>query len=194
MSDPHAWNNWDNYRTIHESYMEQIPFVVEDHLTWDIIGDPSFPDEILLVGYIICKQGVYVHVQKRLETRLVGHGQLQVRGLRYAYNAFVPGQYNILRYDNGHADALEFHRHEFDVKTGKEKLPTQILTGSKMPTLAQFLHEVASIVDNGWRKWYKKSRVRKQSRLEVRRPTEHCLRFAAVLFLFVLLAPLYVRK
>src|SRR5690349_11267636 len=146
MSNPHQWNNWENYRTIHEGYMEFHPFVIEDHLEWKIVGDPYLPDAIWLVGYIICKQGVHIDVRKLLETRLVGHGQLQVRGLRYSYNAYIPGQSNILRYDNGHADPDEFHRHEFDLSTSREKLPRTILARQEMPTLAQFLEEVAAIV------------------------------------------------
>ncbi|MGI8827602.1 MAG: hypothetical protein ACR2JC_18620 [Chloroflexota bacterium] len=62
------------------------------------------------------------------------------------YNAYFWGRHNILRYDNGHLDAPEeFHRHDFDLKTGAEN-PVKKITRQDMPTLAEFMTEVANLV------------------------------------------------
>ncbi|GAI29754.1 unnamed protein product, partial [marine sediment metagenome] len=47
-----------------------------------------------------------------METRWVGKGRIQVRGLEYCYNAKITGKYNILRYDNDH-DLEDYHKHVF---------------------------------------------------------------------------------
>lgn len=142
MSDPHDWNSWENYLHIHESRLAEHPFVRESLLAWTAIGDPV--RSLSLDGTIVCTGGILVSVHKVLDARSV-HGHLEVRGTRYAYNAYLPQQWNILRYDNGHADANEFHRHEFDLATGVEHR-RDVITRAEMPTLADFLTEVQEMV------------------------------------------------
>ena len=77
MSDPHDWNSWENYRNIHDNRMLEHPFVVEDHLEWELIGDPSAPDLIRLVGIVLCHREVVVDIVKTLETRRIGQGRIQ---------------------------------------------------------------------------------------------------------------------
>ncbi len=66
-------------------------------------------------------------------------------GERYAYNAHFVNRYNILRYGNGHADPAEFHRHQFDLQTGRETSKA-IIGRHGMPTLGAFLTEVAQVI------------------------------------------------
>lgn len=144
MSDPHDWNSWDNYRLIHDARLSNHPFVEDTSLLqWTIAGDP--PRSISLEGTIICARGVAVRVYKLLDAR-EAHGQLEIRGTHYAYNASLAGQGNILRYDNGHRDVPdEFHRHVFDLTTGQE-LSRDIISRNDMPTLAGFLDEVQEMI------------------------------------------------
>lgn len=146
VSDPHDWNTWENYLMIHEKRMQLHPFVLEDHLAWEIVGDPSAPELITLAGIVICQMSVIVRVDKTLETRLIGNQRLQVRGLFYAYNAYFAGRHNILRYDNGHMEPPEeFHRHQFDLETGVETRK-DILEQRQIPVLADFFTEVAQLI------------------------------------------------
>ena len=146
MSDPHDWNTWENYLIVHERRMQLHPFVLEDHLEWKMVGDPSDPELITLEGIVICQLNVIVRVAKTLETGFIGNQRLQVRGLFYAYNAYFVGRHNILRYDNGHtATPEEFHRHEFDLETGIE-IRKEILEQRQIPVLADFFTEVARLV------------------------------------------------
>ncbi len=146
MSDPHDWNTWENYLIVHERRMQLHPFVLEDHLDWEMVGDPSAPELITLAGIVICHMRVIVRVDKTLETRLLANQRLQVRGLFYAYNAYFAGRHNILRYDNGHMETPEeFHRHEFDQETGAE-IRRDVLEKCEIPVLADFFSEVAQLV------------------------------------------------
>ncbi len=145
MNDPHNWNSWDNYLAIHEKRMQEHPFVLENHLVWEFVGEPKSPDAILLNGIVICARSVIVTVSNSLETRIVGR-RLEVRGSFYAYNAHFVSHHNILRYDNGHMETPEeFHRHQFDLETGQET-SRAIIPKSQVPVLADFFSEVASIV------------------------------------------------
>lgn len=147
MSDPHDWNSWDNYQTIHEKVLEEHAFILENLLEWTYLEDPLL---LILGGHLICSHNVVVSVSKVLETRQGPRGRLEVRGWKYAYNAFFAGRHNILRYDNTHAAETvpeqEFHRHTFDLETGAE-LPTTRLHRHEMPALSAFLDEVAAVVE-----------------------------------------------
>lgn len=146
MGDPHDWNSWDHYRTIHDRRLEDHPFVQDHDLEWEVVEDAGSAVLITLQGLIVCHKGVHVRVWKLLETRTVGQGVLQVRGCEYAYNAYFVNRFNILRYDNGHAEAPhEFHRHVFDLTTG-EQLRCEILHRADFPVLTEVLTEVADIV------------------------------------------------
>lgn len=146
MSDPHDWNSWENYLMIHDKRLEAHPFVLEPHLEWTFIGGRPHPDLILLSGFVVCHLDVLVRVEKTLETRIIKPQRLQVRGRWYAYNAYFAGRHNILRYDNGHAEHPdEFHRHQYDLQTGKE-ISRIIIEKHQLPVLADFFTEVATIV------------------------------------------------
>ena len=147
MSDPHDWKSWDNYLLIHEKRLGDTSFVREPRLAWRFAHSPDGTvNSIKLEGTVQCHSDVSVTVYKRLYARYSARGVLQVRGAEYSYNAQVTGKFTILRYDNGHQeDPADFHRHEFDLETG-EPLPMQHLKRDDMPTLADFLDEVARMV------------------------------------------------
>jgi hypothetical protein len=95
----------------------------------------------LIEGSIRCAAGIEIDVTKLLDVRVYRRLE-QVRGVSYRYNAYVRGGHNILRYDNGHAEAPdEFHRHEFDPFTGHERSRT-ILDREDLPTLIEVVSEV----------------------------------------------------
>ncbi len=141
--DPHAANSWENYKHVHDDWMERHPFIVEDHLEWEFVGDP--PKIIRLRGWVVCQENVVVTVEKMLIVHGTRNGRLLVQGERYAYNAHFVNRYNILRYDNGHADPEEFHRHQFDLQTGRETSKA-IIGRHGMPTLGAFLTEVTHVI------------------------------------------------
>lgn len=116
--DPHGWNSLENYVFIHETRLADHPFVdhrVPNTLNFERYVDVNGNIMIVLSGEVYCRYGMIVEVAKWFETRIV-QGRLQVRGVRYRYNARIRGRHNILRYDNGHAEAPdEFHRHQYDL-------------------------------------------------------------------------------
>ncbi len=150
MSDSHKWTNWEGYKLIHDNQMLQHPFVREDLLFWEEIAEEEAspdapPHEIMLSGDIICEQGVIVHVKKVLETQLGRRGEVQVRGRHYAYNAYRPESGAILRYDNSHwREDDQFDRHEYDADGNVTDF--RIIPREELPTLAEFLTEVAAMV------------------------------------------------
>jgi hypothetical protein len=96
-----------------------------------------------LSGELHCKNNVVLYVDKVMETREVGKGKIQVRGLDYCYNAKLTGKYNVVRYDNDH-DVDDYHKHVFDVNTG-EQMARISLTREEVPTLSDVLDELANM-------------------------------------------------
>jgi hypothetical protein len=147
VSDPHDWNSWDNYQTIHEKVLEEHAFILENQLEWTVV--PGRNPLLVLEGELVCEAGVSVSVYKVLETRVNSRGRPEVRGWKYSYNARFAGRHNILRYDNIHATETlaeeEFHRHDFDLSTGRE-LSVTLLHRHDLPVLSEFLNEVAELV------------------------------------------------
>ena len=66
-----------------------------------------------------------------------------MRGHRYRYHVHVPGRGDLLRYDNSH-DLDEFHRHEFEFGTRRQK-PLQYLSREEFPTLVEVIDEVQAL-------------------------------------------------
>lgn len=144
------WHPWEDYRSVHDSHLRYHPFIVEDALNWvEIPGDHGDLKSILLMGEIHCHNGVAIRVHKSLQVQADPNGRPLVRGSRYSYQAFLPGERGILRYDNAHGDAPEeFHRHEYDLISGEEK-PRILLSRDEMPRLSEFVDEVAEMVGFG---------------------------------------------
>jgi hypothetical protein len=143
----HDWHTLDQYLAAHESGMRSCTgFVLQDELRWtETHSESGDLARLSLDGTLLCHGGVRVEVTKSLSVRIGPHGRLQVRGSRYAYHAHAIGGLSLLRYDNGHEDPEEFHRHRFDRRTG-EPLPVEVISRDEMPTLAEFLHEIEALI------------------------------------------------
>lgn len=148
--DPHGWNTVENFLLVHEKGLENHPCI--DHSKqnslsfeqYDLEGNSYF----VLYGAVFCIHDVIVEVAKYYETRVLD-GRLQLRGFSYRYNAHVRNGHNLLRYDNGHADAPdEFHRHEFDPDSGLEK-EKRILSRHELPVFSDVLTEIQALVESG---------------------------------------------
>ena len=65
--DPHDWNTWDHYQSIHESRLRQHPFVVDDTITFTHEGE----DTIRQQGMVQCHKNVMLEVDKWFEARVL---------------------------------------------------------------------------------------------------------------------------
>ena len=140
--DPHNWQTWDNYRTVHQIRLENHPFLdpcKEQPLDFEEDEEES----IWLVGLIYCLENVVVEVEKKLETQPLG-SLLQVKGSSYRYVAWVDGQNSILRYHNTHRNDDLYHHRVFNWRTGEEVF-YETLERSQFPTLSEVLDEVQQI-------------------------------------------------
>lgn len=138
--DPHAWNTWDNYRTIHDIRLRGHPFV-----DWSRSQSLEFSveDEGVIVqrGYVYCLSEVVVRVVKYLETNRTNQGLLRVRGFSYRYAAWVQRHHPVLRYHNVHRNDDDYHHRVFNWRTGDEVLYER-LERHQFPTLGEVLDEV----------------------------------------------------
>ncbi|MGH2461447.1 MAG: toxin-antitoxin system TumE family protein [Chloroflexota bacterium] len=141
MPNRHGWNTFENYVQVHEDYLANQSSIVSHTLRFRPVAKRGRIVSVELSGQIFCGRQVVVDVTKLLEARYTERGVLQVRGLRYSYNAHARGRFNLLRYDNGHDDPNEYHRHRFDPFTG-EQVEFQYVTRQQFPTLSELLDEV----------------------------------------------------
>ncbi len=91
--DPHDWNSWDHYRTIHENRLREHPFVVSDTLAFTDEGEGV----ISLKGIVHCQKNVMLEVEKWFEPRYFGR-TLRVRCHTYVYIGWLPGEHLLLKY------------------------------------------------------------------------------------------------
>ncbi len=142
-NDPHDWNSWDHYRTIHEERLANHPFI-----------DPSQPhtleftfdeDEgiLLLNGQVYCLNDVILEVEKWYETRYFGR-ILRVRAFSYRYVAWVKNGNSILRYHNIHVNDSYYHHRVFDWRTG-EQILYERLERYQFPTFPEVLDELDAL-------------------------------------------------
>ena len=143
--DRHGWNSYENYRQIHESRLAAHPFVDLSRPNTVAFEFYELEGELYLEmnGEVFCKHGVVLEITKYFDTRRTRGQRLQVRCFSYRYNASIAGKHNVLRYDNGH-DFDEYHRHVFDVTTGRPVLE-QHLTRNEFPLLSEVLDELAAM-------------------------------------------------
>ena len=66
-NDPHDWNSWDNYRSVHERRLSEHPFVVSYHdsLRFEMADDRG---PFRLAGFVECSNGILLLVTKRFDT------------------------------------------------------------------------------------------------------------------------------
>ena len=81
-------------------------------------------------------------VEKWFETRCVG-GLLQVRGYRYRYIGYIPGDTWVLKYHNMHVDVDEYVHRVRDPDT--DYVQSEILTRSQFPVMSEVLDELETI-------------------------------------------------
>lgn len=141
--DPHDWNTWDNYHTIHDIRLGDHPFV-----DWSREQTLNFSEEdegtIVQRGSIFCSNDVVVRVRKYLETHRTNKGLLRVRGFSYRYVAWVQGHHPLLRYHNTHLYDDDYHHRVFNWRTGEEVL-YETLERFQFPTFSEVLDEVQAV-------------------------------------------------
>ena len=139
--DPHDWNSWDHYQSIHERRLSTHPFVVSDTLTFSNEGEGI----ILQCGLVQCYENVMLEVEKWFETRHYGN-TLRVRCQTYTYIGWLPGEHLLLKYHNLHQDPDEYHHRVYDPVTGVEVFH-EVLQRYQFPTFTEVLDELQVIVE-----------------------------------------------
>ena len=139
--DRHGWNSLENYQIIHETRLNNHPFLDPDRPHTVEFSYFELDDGLIVqvAGEVFCLHNVTLEVEKYLETEDRA-GRIYVRGLSYRYNARVRGRHNVLRYDNGH-DLNEYHRHVWDIRTGEER-EFSIISRNEFPTLGEILDQL----------------------------------------------------
>ena len=142
--DPHEWNTWDHYQTIHENRLDVHPFV--DRLKPHTLVFTEIVDEgvIRLDWHVFCLKNTVLEVEKYLETQHFV-AVLRVRGLSYRYAAWVPGHNQVLRYHNIHERDDHYHHRVFNWRTGEE-IYYETLERYQFPTFSEVLDEVEHAV------------------------------------------------
>ena len=144
--DPHDWNTYDHYRTIHQKHLDDHSFV--DHRRTDQLQFREDRGEVLLRGRVHCQHNIVLAVDHALEIRYSGH-LLRVRPYRFRYASWVVGGKSVLRYHNMHADDDDYHHRVYNPRTGDEIL-YEALHRHQFPTFDEVLDEleiVATLLD-----------------------------------------------
>ena len=136
--DPHDWNSWDHYRTIHEIRLSQHPFVADQENT------PVFQEgdggDISLTGRVYCQRNVVLEVEKWFHAQYFGD-VLRVRCHSYAYIGWLAGEHLLLKYHNLHSNPDEYHHRVYDSATGEEVFH-EVLERRQFPTFTEVLDEL----------------------------------------------------
>ena len=140
--DPHDWNSWDHYRTIHDSRLSEHPFVVSfrDTLAFTMSEDEGV---LYLEGRVQCRKDVVLEVGKVFDTRYSG-STLRVRCYSYSYIGWLPGQHLLVKYHNLHRDQDEYHHRIYSPETGEE-LHHEVLRRYQFPTFTEVLDELQAL-------------------------------------------------
>ena len=144
---PRAWIAYDEYRLIHDRYIEVLyreGIVESDNLVFTEVAEGRKLRQVHLEGEIVCALGVRVRVSKWLDVRQATDG-VEVLSTFYQYHAWRPRagrrrEQPLIRYDQAH-EAL--HRHRFE-PTGAS-LPPQALSLEAMPRLDAVVREAVEI-------------------------------------------------
>ena len=97
---------------------------------------------VFLIGNVYCQNGVTLLVEKWFATRYIG-GLLQVRGYRYRYIGYIPGDSWVLKYHNLHEDQDEYIHRARDPDTGH--VQSETLSRSQFPVMSEVLDELEII-------------------------------------------------
>ena len=137
--DPHDWNSWDHYQTIHENRLSEHPFVVSFRDTLDFTFSVEDSD-LYLLGQVYCEKGVILEVEKEFDVRYFGN-ILCIRCHNYRYIAWLPGEHPLLKYHNIHEDGDEYHHRIYDPATGIE-LHHEVLKRYQFSIFTEVLDEL----------------------------------------------------
>jgi hypothetical protein len=141
--DPHDWNSYDHYQTIHEIRIEQHPFVDHERPNTVIFDETEADDLITQRGQVYCLCGAILEVEKRLRVSYSG-GQRRVRTFSYRYVGWIENTGPVLRYHNLHEDPDEYHHRVLDPYT-EDTLFYETLHRHQFPTFSEVLDELEVI-------------------------------------------------
>ena len=97
---------------------------------------------VFLIGNVYCQNGVTLLVEKWFATRYIG-GLLQIRGYRYRYIGYIPGDSWVLKYHNLHEDRDEYIHRVRNPDTGH--VQSETLARSQFPVMSEVLDELEII-------------------------------------------------
>ncbi len=128
---PHDWLSFREYVAIYERFMDMhlnTGTVTSHGLVFtEVLGDPLKNGRRPLIGVricgeVLCRNGVAINVERRLEARRRSHRGYEVIGRCYVYHArrTVDGvERSLFRYDNC-PEVADLHLHEYHARTGEE--------------------------------------------------------------------------
>jgi hypothetical protein len=140
----HEWNSYESYCIAHENVLARHTFI-QDHTIAIRLLEADDGTIAAVVGTIYCRSGVVLEVEKYAMTEWRGRRtpRLWARTFAFRYNAHLPGQETVLRYDNGHS-IDEYHVHAYDVRLGKAG-PARQISREEMPHLSEVLDELQEL-------------------------------------------------
>lgn len=147
---PHGWNSLDNFLKVHDAHLARLTEA------GDIMGHSlderwAEPTEYRIHGRVLCRGGLFVDVDKHLQTNhMVRPARAaKVRTFRYSYHAGLVGASDrcVFRYDNAHPYLLEghedaHHKHRFDHTTWREIESPEWIGAHRWPHLDQVISEL----------------------------------------------------
>ena len=136
QKDPHDWNTWDHYRTVHELRLNQHSFVFGDTLVFSNEGEGV----VSLIGEVICLNDVALEVEIWFDARYFGN-TLRIRAYSFRYIGWLLGEHLLLKYHNLHKDPHEYHHRVYDSTTGVE-IFHETLQRYQFPTFSEVLDEL----------------------------------------------------
>lgn len=142
-ADPHDWNTWDHYLTIHQRRLADHPFI--DHSIPNTLEflETGPEGNLLLSGWVFCFRKVVLEVEKWYQRRYFGRLR-KVRCYSYRYSAWIQGGHPVLRYHNVHRNDDEYHHRVFNPLTGAET-GYETLRRDQFPLFTEVLDEVEFI-------------------------------------------------
>ena len=142
QKDPHDWNTWDHYRTVHELRLNQHTFVLGDTLTFSDGGESV----VSLIGEVICLTDVAREVEIWFAARYFGNA-LRIRAYSFRYIGWLRGERLLLKYHNLHKDPHEYHHRVYDPTTGVEVFH-ETLHRYQFPTFSEVLDELEYLAES----------------------------------------------
>ena len=135
QKDPHDWNTWDHYRTIHELRLNQHPFALGDTLVFSDGGEGVAS----LAGEVICRNGVALEVEIWFDARYFGN-TLRIHAYSFRYIGWLRSEHLLLKYHNLHRNPDDYIHRVYDPTTGVEVF-VEHLQRYQFPTFAEALDE-----------------------------------------------------